>query len=118
MNHRDKQSRKVRKAKPNLFVDKLNQVLGAMKAATHEVKAVAPEPLDMSLMRAAPLVMLTPRQALRRFYAGTGFEIARETLYLWIKTEKIYSVRMGRRIFIPVEALDNLVKQCLAGERL
>jgi hypothetical protein len=117
MNHRDKQSRKVRKAKPNLFVDKLNQVLGAMKAA-NEVKAVVPEPLDMSVMRAAPLVMLTPRIALRRFYAGTGFEIARETLYLWIKTEKLYSVRMGRRIFIPVEALDNLVKQCLAGDRL
>jgi hypothetical protein len=118
MKHPDKQSRKVRKAKPNLFVDKTNQVLRAMKAAGDEVKAVVPEPLDMSVMRPTPPAMLTPRQALRRFYAGTGFEIARETLYLWIKTEKLYSVRMGRRIFIPVEALDNLVKQCLAGDRL
>jgi excisionase family DNA binding protein len=63
-------------------------------------------------------LMLTPRLALRRLCAGTGCEIGIETLYLWIATGKIDSVRTGRNILIPVEALDNLIERCLRGERL
>jgi hypothetical protein len=115
MNNQARQSRKVRGATPNLLVENLKAVLGAMKAATQDVKAVVPVPLDVSVTRPAPPVMFTPKAALPLLRAGTGCPIARETLYLWIKMEKVYAVRMGRRIYIPAEALDDLIARCLAG---
>lgn len=116
MNHPDKKSRKVRKARPNHIAEKMKAILSAMEAAGKGVKPAGPHPPDLSVMRAAARpVMLTPRAALPRLRAGTGCPIARRTLYLWLKEEKIYAVRMGRRIYIPIEALDNLIKDCLAG---
>jgi len=63
-------------------------------------------------------LMLTPRLALRRLCRGTGCRVCIETFYLWIKASKIDSVRVGGRIFIPVEAVDDLIESCLRGERL
>jgi hypothetical protein len=117
MDHPDKKSPTARKASPKLLTgNPIPRILAAM-AALSEANNNVSGPLDMSVMGAAPQVMLTPRQAIRRFCAGTGYEIQRRTLYLWIKAEKIYSVRVGQRIFIPLETLDNLVRQFLAGER-
>ena len=112
MDDADKKDGKVQETKPNLFIEKLTAALGAMKAA-NEVKAAVPEPLDWSVMRPSPPAMLTPRVALLRLRAGTGCPIARETLYLWLKEGKIYAVRMGGRIYIPVEALDDFIRDWL-----
>ena len=96
MNHPRKQCLKVREAQANLLREKSGH----------------------ASMNAAPPVMLTTRIALQRLCAGTGCRVGIETLYCWIAARKINSVRVGRRIFIPVEALDNLVEKCLAGKRL
>ncbi len=118
MKHPDKKSRKVREPRPSLLTGKPDPEHLSTKAAGNEVKAVVPDPLDMSVMQAAPPAMLTPRIAWRRLCAATGAGIAMRTFYLWIATGKIDSVRMGRNTLIPAEALDNLINlinQCLAG---
>src|SRR5260370_33566392 len=96
MNHPRKRCLKVREAQPKL--------LGGKPGHTS--------------MNAAPPVMLTPKIATRRLRAGTGCEVAPGSIYVWIAAGKIDSIRVGGRIFIPVDALDNLIEQCLAGKRL
>jgi excisionase family DNA binding protein len=66
---------------------------------------------------ATPL-MLTPTVAWRRLCARTGSGVTRQTFYRWIRNGSLYSVRMGKRIFVPIERLDDLIKKCLTGEKL
>jgi hypothetical protein len=113
MKNQARQSRKVQGATPNLLVEEVKQALGAIKAA--EVTRAVPEPPDTSVTRPARLVMFTPKAALPLLRAGTGCPISLNTLYLWLREEKVYAVRMGKRLYIPVEALDNLIERCLTG---
>ena len=57
--------------------------------------------------------MLVPRIAWVRFYQRTGMSVDRATFYNWLASGKIYSVRVGRSIFIPVQALEEFIKKCL-----
>jgi len=61
--------------------------------------------------------MLSPSNAWRILCRRTGGGISRATFYRWVNNGKIYSVRLGFRIFIPLPALGELIKQCKAGER-
>ncbi len=62
--------------------------------------------------------MLSPSQAWRVLCHRTGGGISRATFYRWVNSGKVYSIRLGFRIFIPLPALDDLIKQCEAGERV
>ena len=66
---------------------------------------------------ATPL-MLTPTVAWRRLCARTGGSITIQTFYRWIGNGSVYSVRMGKRIFVPVDNVEKLIETCLAGEDL
>ncbi len=61
--------------------------------------------------------MLRPRAAWRILCRSTGGEISLVTFYRWLSTGKVYSIRLGHRIFIPLPALEEVIKQCRAGER-
>lgn len=61
--------------------------------------------------------MLSPAAAWRSLCARTGGLVALVTFYRWVRCGKVYSIRLGKRIFIPREALDDLIKNCLNGER-
>ena len=61
--------------------------------------------------------MLDPRNAWRILSRRTGGAVSRATFYRWLSNGKVYSIRLGYRILIPWPALDELIKQCLAGER-
>jgi excisionase family DNA binding protein len=61
--------------------------------------------------------MLSPQAAWRALCRRTGAGISRATFYRWIDSGKLYSVRLGFQIYVPQMALDDLVKQCLEGER-
>jgi hypothetical protein len=65
----------------------------------------------------AGAVMLTPAAARRSLCARTGATIAMVTFYRWLRDGRVYSIRLGQRIFVPQAALDDLIKTCLAGER-
>ncbi len=61
--------------------------------------------------------MLSPQAAWRVLCRRTGGGISRATFYRWVSSGKLYSVRLGFHIFIPQIALEDMIKQCLEGER-
>ncbi len=61
--------------------------------------------------------MFPPMRAWRILCTRTGGSIALVTFYRWLRNGRIYSIRLGQRIFIPQPALEDAIKQCLAGER-
>ena len=61
--------------------------------------------------------MYPPASAWRILCSRTGGSIALVTFYRWLRNGRIYSIRMGQRIFIPLPALEDAIKQCLAGEK-
>jgi hypothetical protein len=79
-----------------------NAAAGAREAATH----AAPAPF-----------MLRPQAAWKMLCARTGGAVHMGTFYRWLSNGKVYSVRLGNRIFVPRSSVEDLVKQCLAGER-
>jgi len=62
--------------------------------------------------------MVSTHHAWRRLCASTGCEVTRRTFYNWISNGRLYSVRLGRTIFVPVSALETLIENCLRGESL
>ncbi len=61
--------------------------------------------------------MLSPSAAWRVLCRATGTWIARATFYRWVTTGRVYSVRLGYRLYIPWPSLDDLIRQCKSGER-
>jgi hypothetical protein len=82
------------------------------------MNALAPNPpaRESDIQSGSP-AMLSPAAAWRSLCARTGGFIALATFYRWLRNGKVYSIRLGQRIFIPREALDDLIKNCLNGER-
>ena len=62
--------------------------------------------------------MLAPSNACRLLCRRTGGSVSRATFYRWLSSGKIFSIRLGHRIYIPLAEIDNVVKQCRAGERV
>ena len=62
--------------------------------------------------------MLCPKTAWRMLCEQTGGRVALMTFYRWLQSGKVYSVRVGYHIFVPRTSLEDLIKRCLAGERL
>ncbi|HET7841045.1 MAG TPA: hypothetical protein VFM21_05540 [Terriglobia bacterium] len=62
-------------------------------------------------------LMLSPVAAWRSLCARTGGFVTKATFYRWLRDGRVYSIRLGQRIFIPQTALDDLIKTCLAGEK-
>ncbi len=65
-----------------------------------------------------PPPTLVPANAWRILNARTGGAVSRPTFYRWLSNGKIYAVRVGHRLYIPWPVLDELIGQCLAGERI
>ncbi len=89
-----------------------------MIAKASAVTASAPTPVSSPAPDAPVPFMLRPEAAWRILCVRTGARIHLASFYRWLKNGKVYSVRMGYNIFVPRPALENLIKQCLAGERL
>jgi hypothetical protein len=62
-------------------------------------------------------LMLSPQRALQVLRRYTGAFVGRSTFYRWINTGRVYSIRMGFRIYVPWETLQDTINHCLAGER-
>jgi hypothetical protein len=61
--------------------------------------------------------MLSPTRAWKSLCARTGGSIARVTFYRWVRNGKVYSIRLGERIFVPATALEDVIRHCLSGEK-
>jgi hypothetical protein len=62
----------------------------------------------------APL--LSPPSAWRILRKRTGGHISRSTFYRWLESGKVYSLRMGSRMYVPWQALQEVIGRCLNGE--
>jgi len=62
--------------------------------------------------------LLSPTNAWRILRKRTGGHIARSTFYRWLDSGRVYSVRMGSRIYIPWQTLQEVINRCLNGEPL
>lgn len=48
----------------------------------------------------------------------TGIPLSRATFYRWVSSGKVYSLRMGLKVYVPTSVVDGIVKQCQAGNSL
>ncbi len=89
------------------------------KRATFQEEKVYAAPAPPGVIPGAPggLPMLSPSNACRILRRRTGGAVSRATFYRWLRNGKVYSIRVGLKILIPWPALDELIQQCLAGER-
>ena len=61
--------------------------------------------------------MLSPANAWRILCTRTGGAVSRATFYRWVASGRVFSIRVGHKFSIPWSALEEIIKQCLAGER-
>ncbi len=66
------------------------------------------------IQRHAPL--LSPPNAWRILRRRTGGHVSRSTFYRWLESGKVYSLRLGSRMYIPWQALEEVIGRCLSGE--
>lgn len=60
--------------------------------------------------------LLPPTAAWRILRSRTGGHISRSTFYRWLDSGKVYSLRMGSRMYVPWQALQKVIGRCLSGE--
>ncbi len=60
--------------------------------------------------------MLQVPAAWHSLCARTGGAVALVTFYRWLRQGRIYSFRLGWRIFVPRDALDDFIRKCLEGD--
>jgi hypothetical protein len=61
--------------------------------------------------------MLSPYNAWRILCRRTGGTVSRATFYRWLNSGRVFSIRVGFRIFIPWPALDEFIQHCLEPDR-
>ncbi len=118
MNRSPKKNRRVRTRRPKPLNAKPGRKRLLAKAVPDAAQVVSHGLPDKSHRAPATPLMVTPIQAWHTLCARTGGGVNLHSFYRWIEQGRVYSVRMGRRIFVPIEALDDLIKRCLMGERL
>lgn len=62
--------------------------------------------------------MLSPSNAWRILESRTGVNVGRSTFYRWVQSGKVFSLKVGGRIFIPWPELEHVIRQCQNGVRL
>jgi len=60
--------------------------------------------------------LLSPPNAWRILCRRTGGHISRSTFYRWLDSGKVYSLRMGSRMYVPWQALQDVIGRCLNGD--
>jgi len=60
--------------------------------------------------------MLVPQNALRILRRRTGGSVSKATFYRWVNSGKVPSIRLGARILIPWNALEEFIRKCFEGE--
>jgi hypothetical protein len=88
------------------------------QANARATKPGSKDSADQSRQPPSAALMLTPTVAWRKLCAKTGCCITIQTFYRWIGSGNIYSVRLGKRIFVPIAELDELIEKSFAGENV
>lgn len=62
--------------------------------------------------------LLTVAGAWSTLRRRTGIPLARATFYRWVSSGKVYSLRMGLKVYIPSSVVDGIVRKCQGGDAL
>lgn len=60
--------------------------------------------------------LLSPPRAWLILRKRTGGHVSRSTFYRWLESGRVYSLRMGTRMYVPWQALQEVIRRCLSGE--
>jgi hypothetical protein len=60
--------------------------------------------------------LLPPTAAWRILRRRTGGHVSRSTFYRWLDSGKVFSFRMGSRMYVPWQELQEVIGRCLSGE--
>lgn len=60
--------------------------------------------------------LLPPTAAWRILRRRTGGHVSRSTFYRWLDSGKVFSLRIGSRMYVPWQALQEVIGRCLSGE--
>lgn len=66
---------------------------------------------------ATQVPLLTPASAWRVLCYRTGIPVSRATFYRWLNNGRVFSFRLGQKIYVPMPIIEEIVKHCQAGER-
>ncbi len=77
-------------------------------------RGISSQRLPLPLDRAGGV---PPLRALRILTKKTQGQISRATFYRWLSSGRVFSYRVGYRIYVPAIEIDNIIRQCEAGER-
>jgi hypothetical protein len=62
--------------------------------------------------------MLSAQGAMRILDLRMGITVGRSTFYRWMQTGRLFSVKMGGKIFVPLSEMETIVDRLSRGERL
>lgn len=64
----------------------------------------------------APLI--TASSALYLIRHRTGIPVPRATFYRWLSEGRVFSCRLGQKLYVPLSVIEETVKKCRSGDRL
>lgn len=118
MNHHTERIRSVHETRAEPLTAGPDVKVRLTETNARAAERISRGPADKSRQAPATPLMLTPTVAWRRLCAKTGGGVTIQTFYRWLGNGSIYSVRLGKRIFVPIDKVDDLIENCLAGEDL
>ena len=60
--------------------------------------------------------LIAANNAWRILNKRVGGKVSRATFYRWVSSGRVFSIRVGHKFWIPWSALEEVIKQCMAGE--
>ncbi|MGH9326134.1 MAG: helix-turn-helix domain-containing protein [Terriglobia bacterium] len=62
--------------------------------------------------------LVSASSALNLIRHRTSIPVARATFYRWLNNGRIFSCRLGQKLYVPMSVVDETVRKCRSGERL
>ncbi len=71
-----------------------------------------------SAIAGSPGPLISASSALYMIRRRTSIPVARATFYRWLNNGRIFSCRLGQKLYVPMSVVEETVKKCQSGERL
>jgi predicted site-specific integrase-resolvase len=62
--------------------------------------------------------MLSPGSAMRILDVRMGITVGRSTFYRWMQTGRLFSIKLGGKIYVPLSEMETIMERLSRGERL
>ncbi len=63
-------------------------------------------------------VMLSPEHALEVLDARLGIAVGRSTFYRWVHSGRVFAIKLGGKIYVPLAEMESVVDRLSRGARL